>query len=262
MNLKTIRRAAVRVSAGLLLSTAAATPALAQQVHLVQSNATVIRGGTFADVNFSQASIVATRASSDPEYDRRAVLKFDTETTIPAGTPISSAILTVVMAGGNPESRQIAAYRLANSYEEPQTTWNRRNATSAWTTPGGDLAEKNDTRTVTNAVGSVISFNVTALVRGAINGTYGSSRFSRIELLDVGGSTKESYKEYFSDQAADPSVWPLLTITYAAVSPPPPPPPPTTTTGTQLRGYSSGIRTTEVTVRTAGTIPIGLRRGS
>jgi endonuclease/exonuclease/phosphatase family metal-dependent hydrolase len=141
-----------------------------------------------------------------------------------------------MVAGGNAESRQIAAYRVANSYDEPTTTWNRRNASTAWSKAGGDLAEKNDTRTVTNAVGTVLSFNVTALVQGAINGNYGS-RYSRIALVDGGASSKESYKEYYSDDAADPSVRPLLTVTYAAVGapPPPPPPPPPTTSGVKLR---------------------------
>jgi endonuclease/exonuclease/phosphatase family metal-dependent hydrolase len=234
MNLTTIRRATVRVAAGFFLSAAAVTPALAQQVHLVESNATVIRGGAYANTNFSQDTVLATRASSDDTYVRRIILKFDTENNITAGAPIQSAILTVTIAGGNSESRQIAAYRVANSYEEVETTWNRRKASTYWSAAGGDLAQKTDTRTVTNAVGTVVSFNVTALVQGAINGDYGSSRYSRIALVDGGASSKDSYKEYYSDEAGDPSVRPLLTVTYGATTTPPTVTPPPTT-ATQLR---------------------------
>ena len=234
MNLKTIRRAAVRVSAGILFSAAAATPALAQELHLSDSNATVIRGGAYANTNFSGDALLSTRASSDSTYVRRIVLKFDTQNTIAANTPIQSAILTIRVAGGNAESRQIAAYRVANSYDEPTTTWNRRNSSAAWSNAGGDLAEKSDTETVTNSVGSVVSFNVTALVQGAINGDFGSSRYSRIALVDTGASSRDSYKEYYSDEAADSSVRPLLTVTYGAAAAPAPEPTPTTT-GVKLR---------------------------
>ena len=65
MTLNTIRRIAAHVTAGLVISAAAAGPALAQTVKLTQSNATVIRGGTYASANFSNDPKLATRASGD-----------------------------------------------------------------------------------------------------------------------------------------------------------------------------------------------------
>jgi hypothetical protein len=126
MDLTTIRRAALRVSTGLMLSAAFAVPAFAQTVQLTESSATVIRGGSYANTNLSADPVLATRASDDATYVRRVLLKFDTENTIPAGSAITSAKLTVTVAGGNAESRTISAYRIDTSYEALQATWKIR----------------------------------------------------------------------------------------------------------------------------------------
>jgi endonuclease/exonuclease/phosphatase family metal-dependent hydrolase len=238
MDSKTFLRIAARAAAGLVLSAVGAQSAAGQTLQLTQSNATVLRGGTYADMNLSSDLVLSTRASSDATYVRRIVLKFDTETPLPAGTPISSAILTLTVAGGNAEARTLAAYRVKSSYEATQTTWNRRNTTTAWTSAGGDLAERYATVPVTNAVGSRLAIDVTALVQASVKGTFGS-RYSRIALVDQGSSTKESYKEYFSERAADVSTRPLLTVVYGSAPAPVPPPTstqaPPPTGGVQLR---------------------------
>ena len=236
MDLTMIRRAVVRVSAGLMLSAATAVPALAQTVQLTDSNATVIRGGSYTSSNFSKDVILCTRASDDATYDRRVLLKFDTQNTIPANASISSAKLTVTVAGGNAQSRTISAYRINTSYEEVDATWKIRKSGLSWSTAGGDLAEKVTSATVTNSVGTRVTFDVTALVQGAVNGNF-SSRYTRIALVDGGASDRDSYKEFYSDDAADSSVRPLLTVTYGSASQPAPSPDPapTSTGGVTLR---------------------------
>jgi endonuclease/exonuclease/phosphatase family metal-dependent hydrolase len=236
MPLKSFRIA--RTAAGLLLSLLGAASANAQTLQLTQSNATVLRGGAYADTNLSSELILSTRSSSDATYVRRIVLKFDTQSALPAGTPISSAILTLTVGGGNAETRTVSAYRVNASYEAAETTWNRRNASTPWSSAGGDLAERYATAAVTNAVGSRVSIDLTALVQASVNGAFGSSRYTRVALVDQGASSKDSYKEYFSERAADPSTRPLLTVTYGAPSSTPAPAPapaPAPTTGVQLR---------------------------
>jgi endonuclease/exonuclease/phosphatase family metal-dependent hydrolase len=240
MDLKPILRIAAHAAAGVVLSGAAVATASGQTLVLTQSNATVLRGGTYANTNLSSDLVLSTRASTDATYVRRIVLKFDTQTPLPAGTPITSAILTLTVAGGNAESRTLSAYRVASAHEAAQATWNRRNTTTTWSAAGGDLAERYATAAVTNAVGSRIAIDVTALVQASVNGAFGSSRYSRIALVDQGSSSRESYKEYFSERAADPSTHPLLTVAYGTVSSTPAPQPapnptPTATTGVQLR---------------------------
>src|SRR5206468_12810865 len=73
--------------AGVAVVAAAAAPhAAAQPIVLTQSNATTLRGGAYASTNFAGAP-VETRASADASYVRRALFKFDTHTTLAAGTP-------------------------------------------------------------------------------------------------------------------------------------------------------------------------------
>ena len=71
-------------AASLLLT---ASVAGAQTITLSESNATTLRAGTYASENYSDEKVIETKASSDSSFDRRALMKFDTHTTIPEGTP-------------------------------------------------------------------------------------------------------------------------------------------------------------------------------
>ncbi|CAN5659637.1 hypothetical protein BH23ACI1_BH23ACI1_01290 [soil metagenome] len=224
--LRTVRLASV----GFVLALACGQ-ASAQTLQISQSHATVIRGGTFANTNFATDPKLATRASGDVEFVRRIVMKFDTENPIPANTPIASAKLTVTIAGGNAENRSVAAYRVANSFERVEATWNRRKTGTTWSKAGGDLAEVWATQTVTHNVGTRVTYDVTALVQAAVNGKF-NSRHTRIALVDTGASSRDSYKEYFSASAVDSSVRPTLTVTLG-----------TTTTTTTAPAPSTGSAT-------------------
>lgn len=217
MDLTMIRRASWRVSAALLVSAAFSAPAFAQTtIQLTQSNDTVIRGGTYATTNFSDVSILVTRASDDAEYERRSLLKFDTQNSIPADSDISSAKLTLTVAASGSQNRTISAYRISQSYEEAESTWKVRKSSTAWSSAGGDYAEKWASATVTATVGSRVTFDVTAMVQAAVNGNFGSSRYTRIALIDTGASSGDSYKAYYSSEAGDASVRPVLTVTYGS----------------------------------------------
>ncbi len=216
-----------RVFAALLFTAAAATQVSAQTLELDSSNATVLRGGAYANKNLSSDKILATRASSDSEYVRRVLLKFDTHNEIPANTAIASAKLTLTVAGGNTQSRKIGAYRVTQSYDETAATWNRRKSSTSWSRAGGDMAELYATQTVTDSVGSRVTFDVTKLVQSVVSGKFStSSRYTRIMLVDTGSSSRDSYKEYFSDEAADADVRPTLSVTFGSGSTPAPSPEP------------------------------------
>ena len=92
------------------LAIGAATAAAQSTLTLTDSSATTLRGGSYASTNFSHQTIIETRASSDASYVRRGLLKFDTHTTLPEGTPIASAKLTITVAGGSAETRTLSAY--------------------------------------------------------------------------------------------------------------------------------------------------------
>ena len=183
-----------------------------------------VRGGTYAKQNLS--TILETRASDTAEYRRRALLKFDTQNLIAAGTPVTSAILTLtVKQASGDSSRKVGVYQVTNSWEEPQVTWNSRKTGAAWLTAGGDYGTKLAESAVSNTVGTRVSFDVTPLVQQAVRGALGSSRYTRVALLDNGNSTSGSWRAYYTAEEIDPALRPTLTVTYGAAAATPAPDP-------------------------------------
>jgi len=214
------------------LATSAATAAAQSTLTLTDSSATTLRGGSYASTNFSKQTIIETRASSDASYVRRGLLKFDTHTTLPEGTPIASAKLTITVAGGSAETRTLSAYNENSSYDETVVTWKLRKSGISWSKAGGDIGARYDARSITSSVGSKVTFDVTALVQAVVRGDFDpSSRYTRVELIDDGGASDNSYKSIYSDEATDPSTRPTLTISYGSGAAPAPVPAPITSSG-------------------------------
>jgi hypothetical protein len=179
---------------------------------------TTIRGGAYSAINLD-GSVLATKASNNPDYVRRSLLKFDTESTLPAGIPIQSAILTLtVRSGGAAPTRAVAVYPVTRGFTGSQATWDVARSTAAWSTPGGDLGARTAVTYVTNVPGGKATFDVTSIVRSAVNSS--GSRWSRMALVDGGAldSGQAGYREYYSLEASDPAVRPRLTIVYGATS--------------------------------------------
>jgi len=181
-----------------------------------------LRGGTYANTNFDM--LLETRKASDMTYERHALLKFDTETTIPQGSGVTSAILTMVVKDASAATtRRIAAYQVTQSWTETETTWNLRRSGQSWTTQGGDLGTQISVQSVSNVVGSRVSFDITPLVKSAVSGALGSSRYTRIALIDLDAPTSDSYRSYYTPNDATIANRPTLTVTYGGAATPPPP---------------------------------------
>ena len=214
-------RVFVRVAAG-IVALSAASPASAQttvtlnqpKTHVVSAT---VRGGTYADTN--NQSLLATRAADNPQYERRAMLKFDTHNTIPAGSTVTSARLTVTVKMGSADAtRAVGAYQVTTSWSEAEVTWKHRRTQEAWTTAGGDLGSRIATGNVSNVAGTTVTFDVTALVKAAVAGDLGASRYTRIVLVDEDPSTSESYREYSTPADTNTAHRPVLTVTYGPAS--------------------------------------------
>jgi endonuclease/exonuclease/phosphatase family metal-dependent hydrolase len=201
--------------------------AAAQTLTLTDAADATLRGGTYANTNLSSGSTLETRASSDAGYARRVLLKFDTHTTIPMGAAISSAKLTLTVYGGNTETRTLSAYRETESYTETAATWTYRKSATRWAQAGGTLAERVAQATVTATPGSRVTFDVTAMVRNVVKGTYdSSSRYARFIVMDAGASSRDSFRQYYSEDSGS-SLGPRLTVVLGTSST-------TTTTTTAL----------------------------
>jgi endonuclease/exonuclease/phosphatase family metal-dependent hydrolase len=221
------RREAARQIATIAFALGLASTAGAQTLTLKDAADATLRGGSYANKNLSSGSVLETRASDDAEYKRRVLLKFDTHTTIPMGATVTSATLTMTVYGGNAATRTLSAYRETESYTETSATWNDRRSGTRWSTPGGTMAERVAQATVTATRGSRVTFDVTAMVRNVVKGTYdASSRYARFVVTDAGSSSRDSWRQYYSEDSG--SNGPTLTIVLgsASATPPPPPPPP------------------------------------
>lgn len=177
---------------------------------------TTIRAGSYASKNQNGDSLI-TRASDNAEYIRRALLKFDTHNTIPAGATIQSATLTLTLEHSDPQTRTVSVYRVASSWDEGTATWNSRKSGLYWGTKGGDLAAKYTSTSVGTSAGSKVSFNITKLVQEVVKGQYGS-RYTRVALTDDGASSGDSYKEYYRSETSDASLRPRLTVVWGGSS--------------------------------------------
>jgi endonuclease/exonuclease/phosphatase family metal-dependent hydrolase len=175
-----------------------------------------VRAGSYANVK--QGDLLATRSSTNGDYLRRAILKFDTQNGVPSGSTVSSALMTVtVKTGGADTSRRIAVYQVTQSFGDDDFTWNQRYVSSktAWISAGGDLGTQLAVQTVSSTVGSKVTFDVTPLVEQAVSGALGSSRYTRLELIDLDSSTSDSYREYTTPTDSNTANRPMLKVTYS-----------------------------------------------
>jgi endonuclease/exonuclease/phosphatase family metal-dependent hydrolase len=183
-----------------------------------------VRGGSYANKN--DQSELATRSDDDVENERRALLKFDTQNTIPEGSHVTSALLTVtVKEGSDDATRKIGAYQVTQSWTETEVTWKMRRDGQKWNKAGVDLGSKIDDAVVSNKPGTKVTFDVTALVKSAVGGDLGSSRYTRIALIDMDASTSQSFHRYFTPNDSSTASRPVLKVTYGGSAPKPAPEP-------------------------------------
>lgn len=177
-----------------------------------------VRAGAYAGT--LQGDLIATRASDTADYLRRGMLKFDTENEIPAGANVTSATLTLSVTYANDSTRHIGAYQVTQSFGDNDFTWTyrRKSETLRWLSSGGDLGTRLDVQTVGSTVGAKVSFDVTSLVKEAVSGALGSSRYTRVALVDLDASSRSSYREYGTPTNPNASLRPTLTVTYGGSS--------------------------------------------
>ena len=187
-------------------------------IHVPITRDTTIRGGTYAAVT-GNGPLLTTRLSSDPSFTRRALLDFDTSSVIPSGVTVTSATLTLtVHSGGASKQREVAVYNLTTPFVAAEATWDVASATTPWRKSGGDLGREYARSSVPNVAGAKASFSVTDLVQAAVSG--GGSHHSLMALLDVGdvSSGRDGYRDYYSGNATEVALRPMLAVTYSTAT--------------------------------------------
>jgi endonuclease/exonuclease/phosphatase family metal-dependent hydrolase len=217
------------------LLVSAAPLANAQTLTLRSYRDGTMRGGSYANSNFGDDPILETRASSTSDYVRRAALMFATAESLPSSAQIGSAKLILTVKLGNPETRTLTACALPVSFREASLTWRMRDSDSAWQHAGGDVVGSDcETANVTATSGSQVVFDVTSEVQKAVRGDYGS-RYARFIVGDSGGSSRDSYKQYYSNNEPNSSLRPALVITLGSSTASSTPPVDTTSDSSTLR---------------------------
>jgi endonuclease/exonuclease/phosphatase family metal-dependent hydrolase len=217
------------------------SPAAAQTTTVILSQPdtqvtdTTIRNGAYSTTNYDN-SVLITRASSDPDWERRAIFKFDTKNTVPENSQITNATLTLTVKSGlgaAGQTRPLGVYRIPEPFQSAQATWVVRQDGLQWATPGGSPAGKFSSGNATNVSGGKVSIDVTYLVQQTVLNAY-DSRYTRLELIDEGGDAKESYREYYSSEDSVASRRPTLTIVYPGTTTTQPPTQPSSSSTIKL----------------------------
>jgi endonuclease/exonuclease/phosphatase family metal-dependent hydrolase len=210
--------ALVVMAAAAAVSAAAAQTTVTFNVSKPDVVYATLRAGAYADKNLP--TMLKTRAADTASNHRRALLKFDTQNRIPAGSNVTSALLTVTVKSGSAAdtTRTIGAYQVTRSWAETETTWNRRRRTSAWMSGGGDLGSLIAKQVVSNVTGTKVTFDVTPLVKSAVAGKLGSSRYTRVALVDLDPATVDSTREFYTPDEANSALRPTLKVVYGKIT--------------------------------------------
>jgi len=184
-------------------------------VTLAVPDDVTIRGGGYASTNFSTNDTLEVKTSSGASYTRRALLKIDTQNTIPSGAVIKSAklYLTLQYASGG-TSQRIDAFRIQKSFLPREANWLDYRDASTWSSGGGDFSGPFATTYIGNAVGSTYAIDLTNLVQRTVNGEFGS-RYTRVGLVTTGAIT-DNYRSFYSSRASNSAVRPKLVVSYTA----------------------------------------------
>jgi hypothetical protein len=129
---------------------------------------------------------------------------------------------------------------VTTSWEDIEVTYKVRKTGTPWATIGGDIGAWVTHGTVTNVPGTKVYFDVTSLVRQAVSGALGSSRYSRLALVDIDAPTSESWRAYYTSSDSNAALRPTLIVTYGSAAAPPPPPPPATGSVLRVLQYNIG----------------------
>jgi hypothetical protein len=224
----------MRCAAWLLAGLVCATPAMADTIRIVADHdATLIESSDAGLANGSGPFFFAGRTNQAEGSIRRALVHFDVAGALPEGAIIEDVALILFMTASNPAIRLYTLHRVQDDWSEGpasssggggapalpgDTTWLHRSFdTEAWRQPGGDFLpepsarlEIGDTGSYTfgpdDAHGSRLRADV-ILWAAAPHRNFGWAL--------LGDETvPQGVKSFASRENADPSLRPVLEITY------------------------------------------------
>jgi len=140
--------------------------------------------------------------------NQRGLLYFNLS-EIPPNSNITNANLTLYNYGAFTTSSQtISIFRVTNPWEQSEVTWNKRDSTTDWTTPGGDYNSTRESSLSLTFYNTWYTWNITSLVQKWADGipNYG------MILYGTGGEI--GFRRFYSSDYGIGAYRPKLEVAY------------------------------------------------
>lgn len=206
---------ALGIGLGLLLASSGGATAVT--VTNVATADTHVRIGSPTSIYGSSSPLVVGDYVS-PNSAYRTMLQFDVS-SIPSGK-VLSATLRLQNAANGVKNGQAYGYvfRLTNSWSETQASWSNRLTGTPWSAAGGDFDGSLTNGTILLQPYAVVSnivyeVNVTALVRGWVDGAYPNDGLVIVSPME-GSNTYRLFYFESRESTTSGAVLPSLVIVY------------------------------------------------
>ena len=144
-------------------------------------------------------------------HDHHGLLKFDVQSAIPAGADVLSARLGLHLRSSDSGATKTIYARRVTSAWNSQASWNKRDGANAWTTPGGDAAAAEDSRSVNGSAPGWNEWRIDDMADGWNTGRYANNG---VMLADNGARNALGAMMFDSSEVADASPRPYLDVDY------------------------------------------------
>lgn len=145
---------------------------------------------------------------------RRALLQFDLS-SIPAGSTVVSAVLTLTAFANRLSADTLAVHRVTQAWTEAGVTYNKYDGTTSWGTAGGDYDATADATFVAPATtGATVDVAIASLVQEWVNGATNNGMIMKVETET--GTSKGG--QISSSDHATAGYRPKLVVTYTLPS--------------------------------------------
>ena len=182
----------------------------------VEGKDTYLRGSSPDENDGVNTLLTIGKNGGNGEKRNHGLIEFNFS-DIPVNSTINSAILYLTMNSST--GQVIDIHRFTRSWDEGTgidtitnngATWNNATGTLAWTTAGGDFDSFVFASNSTIALNEALTFDITSLVRGWINGTWNNYGF----LLKHNNETVNGNDVIYSSDYGDQTFRPKLVINY------------------------------------------------
>ena len=151
------------------------------------------------------------KIESELDENYRPLLRFGLG-AVPQGAKVHSAELQLNLDSVSGDAETVNIHRLTRSWTESGVTWESRDGSNGWTVPGGDFDPAVAGSFLAESVGFVTA-DITGLVQQWVSGS--SENYGLLLAAAAQSGTKNEKKFTSSDDDADPSLHPRLTVSYS-----------------------------------------------